>query len=189
MVNDLVKSAHFAEDKIDIINEKSNQLLQDSNQIHDSLSSLQEETQQVAQASEDVQARIHEVLKNSHAIFQQSKDIAVSQLELKEAQVEMSDAVKTGMIRLQESYESLGNGMDYLMRETVEIEREVKVVGDSMVSKMQELQGTANSIESVAGSSLEKQLKLIDGQTEALEGLDSLRKFQSEALKESRYSL
>nr|CAD1826128.1 unnamed protein product [Ananas comosus var. bracteatus] len=76
--------------------------------------------------------------------------------------------------------------MDKLREETMDIEREVKVVGDSMASKMRDLQITADDIGSVAGVSLEKQKQLLDGQAVALEGLDFLRKFQSQALEESR---
>ncbi|XP_020255243.1 protein GAMETE EXPRESSED 1 [Asparagus officinalis] len=189
LVNELAKSAHYAEDKLDIINEKSDQLLQDSNQIHDSLSSIHEETEQLVQTSKDAKSQIDDVLENSQAIFQQSKRITETQLELKESQSEMIDAVKLGIDFLEKSYKSLGNEMNNLMKETVKIETEIKEVGDSMVSKMQNLQGTANNIESVAGSSLMKQMELLEGQNDALEGLDALKKFQSEAIKESRDTL
>lgn len=44
------------------------------------------------------------------------------------------------------------------------IEREIRGVGDSMLSKMGDLRSTANDIGSVASKSLENQMQLLDGQ-------------------------
>lgn len=187
MINDLSETAHLVENKLEAINQKSNQLIQDSNQIHDSLFSLQVETSHISQVSKEVESQMQYVIQSTLAIFQQSKEIAKSQLELKEEQIEMSDAVKTSMIRLHDSYESLGKGMDGLMKEAEEIEKDVMFVGETMLNKMLDLQITADNIENVAGSSLERQMELLDGQVATIEGLDSLRQNFSETLKESRY--
>ncbi|KAF4355621.1 hypothetical protein F8388_013038, partial [Cannabis sativa] len=73
-----------------------------------------------------------------------------------------------------------------LRDETVQIEKEINRVGDSMSSKMNILQNKADDIGNVAGLSLEKQKEVLKGQSEALNGLQSLTQFQSKALEESR---
>ncbi|KAF4403046.1 hypothetical protein G4B88_010498, partial [Cannabis sativa] len=73
-----------------------------------------------------------------------------------------------------------------LRDETVQIEKEINSVGDSMSSKMNILQNKADDIGNVAGLSLEKQKEVLKGQSEALNGLQSLTQFQSKALEESR---
>lgn len=55
-----------------------------------------------------------------------------------------------------------------------------------MSLKMQKLQSRADDIGTIAGSSLEKQKQLLEGQSEALEGVNFLKKFQTQALEESR---
>ncbi|KAF8398899.1 hypothetical protein HHK36_014763 [Tetracentron sinense] len=189
LVNDLKKSAQFAEDKLVNIEESSEQLLQNSNQIHDSLTSIDLQTQQVAQTSKKVENQIDVVLNHSKAIFEQSKGIEASQLELREGQVEMKEKLEAGMAVLHESYMSLGLEMEKLMKESVEIEKEINKVGDSMSWKMKSLQNKADDIGNVAEMSLEKQNQLLDGQSTALDGLEFLTKFQSQALEESRATL
>lgn len=186
LVNDLLRSAQFAEQKLDVMEEKSEQLLQHSDKVQDSLASINLQNQQLSQASSAVEAQIHDVLEHSKAIFEQSKEIAASQVELQGGQLDMKEKLISGMASLQESYNSLDDGMLKLKEEAVEIEREIQVVGASMSSKMQNLQSKADDIGSVAGSSLEKQKQLLDRQDLALEGLDFLTKFQSQALEESR---
>ncbi|KAF8398897.1 hypothetical protein HHK36_014761 [Tetracentron sinense] len=189
LVNDLKKSAQFAEDKLVSIEESSEQLLQSSNQIHDSLTSIDLRTQQVAQTSKKVENQIDVVLNHSKAIFEQSKGIVESQSELREGQTEMKEKLEEGMAVLLESYVSLGQEMEKLMEESVQIEKEINKVGDSMSLKMKSLQNKADDIGHVAGMSLDKQKQLLDGQSTALEGLEFLTKFQSQALEESRATL
>ncbi|PKU70792.1 protein GAMETE EXPRESSED 1 [Dendrobium catenatum] len=189
LVNDLVKSARSVEDKLDVIEERSEELLQDSIKIHDSLTSVEFQTRNLADASRDVEAQIRDVLNNSEAIFEQSKEISASQLDLRDRQEEMKERIESGMTLLQESYKNLGDDMKKLKSDASEIDREIRKVGDSMTSSMQNLQSTADDIGSVAGLSLEKQKKLLDGQAAALAGLDFLTTFQSRALEESRDNL
>ncbi|XP_073006273.1 protein GAMETE EXPRESSED 1 [Typha latifolia] len=189
LVNDLTRSSRFAEDKLEIIGERSEQILKESSKVHDSIASIEVQTQQLAQASREVEDQINDVLEHSKVIIEQSKEIAASQSELKEEHLEMREKLESGMARLEESYEILGNEMDKLKKEAMDIEKEIKVVGNSMSSKMQDLQSTANDIGDAAGMSLEKQKRLLDGQAVALEGLDILRKFQSQALEESRETI
>ncbi|XP_058106959.1 protein GAMETE EXPRESSED 1 [Magnolia sinica] len=189
LVNELKQSAQFAEDKLGTIEEKSELLLQSSDQIQNSLTSIDHRTQQVAKTSEDVGERIHNVLEHSKAIFEHSKGIQASQAELQEGQLEMKAKMEAGMALLIESYDSLDHGIEKLRMEAVEIEREINEVGDSMTLKMQSLQSKADEIGSVAEISLDKHKELLDGQSIALEGLDFLTKFQSQALEESRATL
>nr|POE69144.1 protein gamete expressed 1 [Quercus suber] len=55
--------------------------------------------------------------------------------------------------------------------------------------KMKNLQIKADDIRNLTGISLDKQQEVIDGQSTALEGLQNLTKFQSEALEDSRSTL
>ncbi|XP_062153135.1 protein GAMETE EXPRESSED 1-like [Alnus glutinosa] len=189
LVNHLVKSADYAEEKLETIEEKSEHLLQGSKDIHDSLSKIGQQTQQVAQTSENVNNQIKGVLKQSEAVFEQSEKITASQSELQKGQEKMKIKLEEGMTIIHESYNNLGKEIDNLQNETVEIENKISKVGDSMYTKMNKLQSKADDIENIAGISLDKQKQLIEGQSEALQGLQSLAKFQSQALEESRVIL
>ncbi|KAI3864146.1 hypothetical protein MKW98_031738 [Papaver atlanticum] len=189
LVNDLKKSAESAEEKLHNIEEKSERLIQNSDQIENSLTSLYSKTQQVAETSEKVSDRIDASLKHSSIILEQSKEIAASQLELRQGQSDMRETLEGGMEILHESYEKLGHNVEKLRNEAVEIEKKINKVSNSMSTKMENLQNKANDIGNVAVVSLDKQKQLLDGQSRALEGLDFLTKFQSQALEESRASL
>ncbi|KAL5714846.1 hypothetical protein ACHQM5_016752 [Ranunculus cassubicifolius] len=189
LVNDLKKSAQFTEVKLEHIDERSNKILDHSKQIHNSLSSIDSRIDQVAQTSKEVEEQIDVVLNYSKIIFEQSKEIASSQSELQGGQVDLRDKLDAGVTMLEESYKNLGNEIEKLRSEAIEIEREIIEVSNTMSSKMQNLQNKADDIGNVAGISLDKQKQLLDGQSTALEGLDFLTKFQSQALEESRSTL
>ncbi|KAJ3670956.1 hypothetical protein LUZ60_008382 [Juncus effusus] len=186
LITDLSISARSANDKLEIIEERSEQILQDSTRVQDSLASIEQQSQNLARKSKDTETQINDVLEHSKEIFKQSIGIAASQEELKDGQSMIKEKIESGMARVEESYASLGNGMERLKEEAVVIEREIKSVGETMSSKMEDLQNTADDIGDKAGLSLEKQKRLLDGQEVALEGLESLTKSQSQALKESR---
>ncbi|XP_026449382.1 protein GAMETE EXPRESSED 1-like isoform X1 [Papaver somniferum] len=189
LVNDLKKSAESAEEKLHNIEENSERLIQNSDQIENSLTSLYSKTQQVAETSEKVSDQIDASLKQSSIIVEQSNEIAASQLELRQGQSDMRKTLEGGMEILHESYEKLGHNVEKLRNEAVEIEKQISKVSNSMSTKMENLQNKANDIGNAAGVSLDKQKQLLDGQSRALEGLDFLTKFQSQALEESRASL
>uniref|UniRef100_A0A0E0B3I4 Protein GAMETE EXPRESSED 1 n=1 Tax=Oryza glumipatula TaxID=40148 RepID=A0A0E0B3I4_9ORYZ len=186
LVNDLTRTSKSAEEKLEVIEERSDQIIQQSRKVQETISSIEMQADHLAEASKNVGDQIDDVLAHSKAIFEQSKEIADSQAKLREGQTEMRETIDAGMTRIQESYESLGNGMDKLKEEAVDIQREIKTVGDSMSTKMQDLQSTANDIGSVAGKSLENQMQLLDGQSKAMDGLNNLYSFQAQALEESR---
>lgn len=186
LVNELKNSAHLAEEKLGIMELKTEYLLKNSNEIYDSLNNIDIRVQQVALTSKNVEDRISAVLKHSEAVYEQSKGIAASQSELQERQVEMRRSLEDGMEMLKDSYDVLGHEIDNLRNEAIQIEKEILKVGDAMSLKMTNLQIKADDIGNMAGVSLEKQQQLLDGQSTALEGLKSLTKFQSDALEESR---
>ncbi|GMN42339.1 hypothetical protein TIFTF001_011552 [Ficus carica] len=189
LVNELKNSADYAEEKLETIQERTDQLLQGSNQIHDSLNSIDVRTQQVAQTAKNVGDHIDVVMKHSEAVYEQSRKIASSQVELQEGQVEMKKSLNEGMAMLWDSYGHLGQEIDNLKNEAIEIEEEISRVGDAMTLKMTHLQSKADDIGDMAGMSLDKQKQLLDGQTTALKDLQFLTRFQSEALEESRSTL
>nr|QGN65319.1 GEX1 [Oryza minuta] len=186
LVNDLTRTSKSAEEKLEVIEERSDQIIKESRKVQETLSSIEMQADHLAETSKNVGEQIDDVLAHSKAIFEQSKEIAASQAKLREGQTEMRETIDAGMSRIQESYENLGNGMDKLKEEAVDIQREIKTVGDSMSTKMQDLQSTANDIGSVAGKSLENQMQLLDGQSKAMDGLNNLYSFQAQALEESR---
>lgn len=186
LVNELQQSAQFAEEKLNNIEAATGLLLQSSSQVQDSLAAINSQTQEVVQMSKQVEIQIDDALIHSKAIFEKSREIASSQLQLQEGQLEMRAKMESGMAALQDSYENLGEGMEKLKEEALVIEKEILSIGDSMSLKMQKLQSRADDIGTIAGSSLEKQKQLLEGQSEALEGLNFLKKFQTQALQESR---
>ncbi|KAK9924406.1 hypothetical protein M0R45_032775 [Rubus argutus] len=143
LVNELVKSADYAEDKLETIAKQSEKLLEGSKDIHISLTSIDKQTQEMAQTSKKISDQIGDIVKQSETMFEQSEKIAASQLELQKEQDKMKENLQEGMEVIHESYHAL------------EI-------------------------------SLEKQKELLEGQSEALAGLQSLTKFQVQALEESR---
>ncbi|KAI3468499.1 hypothetical protein Pfo_025162 [Paulownia fortunei] len=189
LVNELKSSAEYAEVKLGKIEEHGELLLQNSKQVQDSLASIDLQTQQVAQTSRMVEDHVNSVLKYSEVVYEQSKGIAASQVELGEGQAKMKENLAEGMLLLQNSYDNLGVEIINLRNEAAEIEKEIGKVGDAMFSKMNILQSKADDIGNVAGTSLDKQKQLLDGQSVALEGLNFLTKFQSQALEESRVAL
>lgn len=189
LVNDLKKSAEFAEDKLDIIEEKAEELLQSSNHVHDSLASIDVQTQQVSKMTKNVEDHVNVVLKHSEAVYEQSKEIAGSQSELQESQAQMKKKLEESMEVLDESYHNVVQEISRLKNEAVEIEKKIGKVGDAMATKMNTLQSKADDIGNIAGISLDKQKQLLDGQSMALDGLQFLTKFQSQALDESRFTL
>ncbi|XP_020550550.1 protein GAMETE EXPRESSED 1 isoform X2 [Sesamum indicum] len=189
LVNELKSSAEYAEVKLGKIEEQGEVLLQNAGKVHDSLASIDVRTQQVAETSRMVEDRVNTVLRYSEAVYEQSKGIAASQVELSEGQATMKENLAQGMALLKDSYENLGVEIVNLRNEAVEIEKEIGKVGDAMFSKMTTLQSKADDIGNIAGTSLDKQKQLLDGQSVALEGLHFLTKFQSQALEESRVTL
>ncbi|KAL6657397.1 hypothetical protein ACP70R_005177 [Stipagrostis hirtigluma subsp. patula] len=186
LVNDLSRTSKSAYEKLETIEERSDHLMQESEGLRRSLSSIAAQTDHLAAASKDAGARIGDVLERSAAISEQARDIASAQAALRIGQAEMRDAVAAGMARVQESYRSIGDGMDKLREGTVGVEKEVRAVGDAMATRMDGLQRTADDIGAVAGRSLENQMELLDGQAKAMRGLNDLHSFQAQALEESR---
>ena len=186
MVNELKISAQLAEDKLEIIEGKTESLLQNSNEIHDSLNSIDTRIQKVALTTKNVGGHIDVILKHSEVLYEQSKELAASQSELQEGQVEMRRNLVDGMTMLKDSYNIWGQEIDNLRKEAIEIEKGITKVGDAMSIKMENLQSKADDIGNMAVISLDKQQQLLDEQSMALEGLKILTKFQSEALEESR---
>uniref|UniRef100_A0A6N2N5W7 Uncharacterized protein n=1 Tax=Salix viminalis TaxID=40686 RepID=A0A6N2N5W7_SALVM len=100
---------------------------------------------------------------HSEAVYKHSKEIEHSQSELQEGQAKMNENLKDGMPMLHDSWRYI-------------------VFKDANFN-------SADGIENMAGKSLDKQKQLLDGQSNALKGLQLLTQFQSEALEESRSML
>ncbi|KAG9138855.1 hypothetical protein Leryth_007481 [Lithospermum erythrorhizon] len=185
LVNELKSSAENVEDRLVNLGEQGEQLLQNSKHIHDSLNLIDIGTQKIAETTKNVEWYVNDVLKHSEIIYEQSKDIALSQGELKEGQQRMKEKLEEGMVIIQESYDNLGLEVNNLRNEAIEIEKQIGEVGDATVSRLSTLQLKADDIWNMSGISLDKQKELLDIQKAALEGLESLSKFQSQAMEES----
>ncbi|KAK9998580.1 hypothetical protein SO802_018183 [Lithocarpus litseifolius] len=152
-------------------------------------SRIQATNREIASTTKDVGDHIDVVLKHSEVLYEQSKELAATQLELQEGQVEMRRSLVDGMATLKDSYNILGQEIDSLRNEAIELEKGITKVGDAMSMKMRSLQSKADDIRNMAGVSLDKQQQLLDGQSTTLEGLQILTKFQSKAPEESRSTL
>ncbi|KAI3809303.1 hypothetical protein L1987_25274 [Smallanthus sonchifolius] len=64
----------------------------------------------------------------------------------------------------------LGEEMNSLRNEAVEIEKEIGKDGDAMFMKMNTLQSKADGIDNIAETSLDRQKQLLESQSAALEG-------------------
>lgn len=186
LVNDLKSSAQYAEDKLETMEERSEQLLHSSKEIHVSLSSVDSQTQQISQKTKDIQVHLFDLLNNSEALYEKFSGLSTTQTELRKGQDEMKGKIVEGMEMIRESYKNLGHEIENLKNGAVGIEKEISRVGDEMSSKMMTLQTKAEDIKSMAGISLDKQKELLNGQEKALDGIQYLSKFQTQALEESR---
>ncbi|XP_076923377.1 protein GAMETE EXPRESSED 1-like [Bidens hawaiensis] len=189
LVNELKTSAEYAEDKLDNIHEKAESLLHSSNNIHDSLSSIDDQTQQLAEASKHVEQSVNIVLEHSVSVYEQFFKIVESQMELQNGQMKMSERIDEGMMMINESANKLGEEMNSLRHKAVEIEEEMDKVGNEMFMKMNTLQSKTYDIENIAETSLDKQKQLFESQSVALEIIQTVTRFQLQALEESRESL
>nr|GEV46495.1 protein gamete expressed 1-like [Tanacetum cinerariifolium] len=189
LVNELKKTAESAENKLENIEEQAERLLHNSDHIHQSLSFIDVQTQELAQTSKNVEEHVNVVLEHSQSVYEQSLKIVDSQLELGNRQINMNERLDEGMTMLNESANKLGEEMNNLRNEAVEIEKEVGKVGDAMFKKMDTIQNKADDIENIAETSLNRQKQLLESQSSALEILQTVTTFQSQALEESRGTL
>ncbi|CAH8279768.1 unnamed protein product [Arabidopsis lyrata] len=189
LVNELKSTAQNTEDKLDILESKSDSLIQTSSMIHDSLGSLDVRVQNVAHVANTLETSVSGLSQQTIEISQEQKNIAESQLALMDGQVKMKETLKDGMEMFSDAYTNIQEGVDKLKSDTKQIEVEISVLGNNLSTKMVDLQSTTEDIGIKAGSSLEKQQKLLDGQSVALDGIQFLTRFQSEALQESRNTL
>lgn len=170
-----------------MIEKRSEEIIKEGSKVQDTLSSIEMQTDNLAEMSKHVMEQINDVLVHSKSIFEQSKEIATTQAKMSKGQTEIREKIEANMARVEESYKILGNWMDKIKEETGYIQEEIKSVGESMSTKMQDLKSTADDIGGAADKSLENQMKLLYGQTQAMDGLNKLHKFQAQVLEESRY--
>ncbi|GAB4838398.1 hypothetical protein Ancab_027933 [Ancistrocladus abbreviatus] len=189
LVNELKRSSEFAEQKLESIEEKSDNLLRSSNEINESLMSVDVQTRQMGDTLKSMQEYINSVLRHSKELYEQAKGIASSQAELLEGQGKMREELAEDMKKVEDSYTHLGKEIDTLQNKAVEIEKQISKFEEELFSSMKHLQGKADDIANMTDISLDKQQELVDGQSRAHEGLQTMIKFQSQALEESRDTL
>ncbi|KAK8636696.1 hypothetical protein V6N13_124436 [Hibiscus sabdariffa] len=189
LVNELKNSAQYTQDKLDSIEETTNVVLRNSNEISDSLSAVDVRIHDIDQKTQGLEGYMESLIQHSQTVYKQASEIADSQRELRDGQVMMNDQLKEGLSMLDGAYKNLGNQVNSLRDEAIAIENEINKVGNSMSSSINNLKTTADDIRDKAGASLDKQQQLLQGQSTALEGLQFLTRFQSQALEESRNTL
>ena len=185
-MNDLKDSALIAEDKLNIIEEKSDNLLHNSNEIQESITSINTQTQVVVETLKNMFGYMGVLLNHSKEINETANDIAISQVELLEGQGRLKEKLEEDMFRIQESYNNLGEEIANLQKKTVDVKHGLNKVGEEMFLQVQNLQGKTDDITEMAKISVDKQQELLQGQSKAIEGLQSLTTFLSQALQESR---
>jgi len=186
VVNELKSSTHWVVDKLDKIEQQSDSLLEHSSQIHNSLDSIESQAELVAQKSKVIEDKIINVIDQSNAIFEQSHQIIGTQSKLQEQQLDMRKTLDTSMADLQKSYERLGEDMGFLQTLTSETQKQISEVAGTVSSQLDNLQTKADDIGNVVTLSLGQQKQLLDGQSLALQGLDTLTQTQAEAFEQSR---
>ena len=174
VVNELKSSTHWVVEKLDKIEEQSDSLLEHSNEIHNSLDSIESQAELMAQKSKVVEDKITNVLDQSNAIFYQSHQIIDTQSKLQEQQFDMHKTLDTSMADLQKSYIRLGEDIGFLQTLTSQTQQQITEVAGTMSSQLDNLQTKADDIGNVVTLSLGQQKQLLDGQSLALEGLDTL---------------
>ncbi|MED6138553.1 hypothetical protein PIB30_075236 [Stylosanthes scabra] len=83
-----------------------------------------------------------------------------------------------GLALIKDSYNYLGQEIDKSQTDSIEIKKEVIRLGYTMSTKITGLHTKAEDIGDMTGKSLHKQQLLLDGQSMALESLNSLSEFQ-----------
>ncbi|CAH2047919.1 unnamed protein product [Thlaspi arvense] len=189
LVNDLRRSSQETEEKLDILGSKSDDLLRSTSLIHESLGSVDVVVKNVAHTANTIGAQVSGVSQQTKEIYQEQKSIAESQLALREGQEKMGETMKAGMVMVNDTVTNVKKGVDKLRNDTKLIEGEINALGQEMSKKMTSLENTTNVIGTMTNTTLDKQQKLLEGQTVALDNLQSLTMFQSEALQESRSTL
>ncbi|ESQ42904.1 hypothetical protein EUTSA_v10015474mg [Eutrema salsugineum] len=189
LVNDLRSTAQYTDEKLDIIGSKSDALLQSSSMIHESLGSIDVRVQNVAHTTSTIETQMSGVSLQTKEIYQEQKSITESQLALREGQEKMGETMKAGMEMVNDVVTNVKEGVDKLRNDTKQIEGEINELGKEVSCKMTALENKTMVIGTMTNSSLDKQQKLLDGQSVALDNLQFLTRFQSEALQESRSTL
>ncbi|KAL9229459.1 hypothetical protein vseg_004923 [Gypsophila vaccaria] len=189
LVNDLKDSALTTEEKLESIEAKSDNLLHSSDQIQDSILSIDEQTRKIGEDLKNMVGDIGIVLDQSKELKEQARGIATSQVELIEGQGIMRVKVAENMAKVEDSYYNLRENMMILQLKSADVQNEVNRFGETLTSRMHDLQGKADEIAGMTGITVQNQQELLASQSQALEGLQSLTSFQSEALQESRVTL
>ena len=86
LVNDLTRTSKSAEEKLEVIEERSDQIIKESSKVKDTLSSIETQADNLAEVSKHTEEQINVVLVHSKSIFEQSKEIATTQAELSKGQ-------------------------------------------------------------------------------------------------------
>lgn len=189
VVNELKSSTHWVVDKLDKIEQQSDSLLEHSNEIHNSLDSIESQAELLAQKSKVVEDKITNVIDQSNSIFEQSHQIIGTQSKLQEQQFDMQKTLDTSMADLQNSYVRLGEDIGFLQTLTSQTQKQISEVAGTVSSQLDNLQSKADDIGNVVTLSLGQQKQLLDGQSLALQGLDTLTQTQTEAFEQSRLSV
>ncbi|XP_074310180.1 protein GAMETE EXPRESSED 1-like [Silene latifolia] len=189
LVNDLKDSALSTEEKLESIELKSDNLIHNSNQIQESITSIDAETRKVGENLKNMVGDMGIVLDQSKELKEQAHGIATSQVDLVQGQGLLRLKMEENLAKVEESYYNLKENIMVLQLKAADVQKEVNKYGQALASKMHNLQGKADEIAGMTGVTVENQRQLLTTQSQALDGLQSLTSFQSEALQESRVTL
>lgn len=186
LVSELKMTSENAERKIEDIQDQAEHLITSSKKIQESLVSIDSHSHQLAQTSKDVEDQAAIVVKQMEAVHEQSIGMASFQSEFLERQGNMKESTVEGMELLRNSFNNLNLEVDKFELEVLEIENAVGKMDDEMSSKMTYLQNKADNIGNITAVSIGVQRELLEGQSDALKGVQQMSNFMTQALEDSR---
>ncbi|TYK13844.1 protein GAMETE EXPRESSED 1-like [Cucumis melo var. makuwa] len=104
------------------------------------------------------------VLHHSEKVYEQSRRIETSQLELQEDQLKLRRSWEEGMEMLHNSYKNLGQGMDGLRDEAIDIKKEITKVGDAIKVQSEALEESRSKLQQLAEYGHRQQEELLQRQ-------------------------
>ncbi|RLN23349.1 hypothetical protein C2845_PM07G10820 [Panicum miliaceum] len=173
--------------KLEVVEERSDQIIKEYSKFQDTLSSIGIQTDHLAETSKNVGEQMNYVLAHLKAVFEKSKEIAAAQVALKEGLTKMREKIDARMARVEESYESLDNGMDKLKEETGETIQKLAQFGQR---EQEELLARQEQIQQTHDLLIQNSHSILEAHEEAniFAALDKLYILHNAILGESRFS-
>ncbi|XP_074369472.1 protein GAMETE EXPRESSED 1-like isoform X2 [Apium graveolens] len=186
LVTELKMASEIAESKIEDIQDQAEHLITSSKKTQESLVSIDSHSDQLAQTSKKVEDEAGFIVKQMEAVHEQCIGMTSFQLEFLKRQGNMKESTVEGIELLHNSFNNLNLEVDKFELEALEIENAIGKMDDEMSSKMKYLQNKADNIGHITAISIGVQSELLEGQSDALKGVQHMSNFMTQALEDSR---